>query len=367
MNYYSKRTFLFKCLARIVIVIIAICLIALDYDFMCYAADNDIIINDNGDGTYTITYTYESIINTTNLRVGFPCRLNLQSNDVSTIFGNSSDLTFTVLSARSTSINVVSGSGSVSTNFFDIPDYSVKYTPVGGGASQSDIYDVGQEITISYGGSGIEFGASDPYNSKYSQGFVTASVSSTHVQVTNVWVISVPGKKLSDNEALNEIVDQNNRFREEDRDNATQAGQDSNTLITDMQSLESKWKILWLPIDFTQQLISVFTQGTRSVSYSSRYGYISGYTYNENTGYLEPIRSDIMVIAEDTGGTNITFPSFTLPVLDVKLWDSYTFDLSLIKSSFPIVFDMLYVAISIIELYWFLGFLRNKFDEVFGG
>lgn len=153
-----------------------------------------------------------------------------------------------------------------------------------------------------------------------------------------------------------------------DEDDATQAGEDASSLVTEMQSLESKWEILWLPIKFTSQVISVFSGGSAARAYIDNYGFVTGYEYDEDSGFLVPIRAPIMLLNEDVAGSaSITWPEYTLPILDVKLWDSYTFDLSTIKDSFPALFNALYVLITILEVYWFVAFIRDKYEEVFGG
>lgn len=165
--------------------------------------------------------------------------------------------------------------------------------------------------------------------------------------------------------SLDDIKDELEDQRYEDRDDAEKAGSDSKSFVEDALDLENKWEILWFPIKFTNQILEVFTGGTSAAAYQDHYGTIVGYTYNDETGYVEPIIDKTRAVAR-AGGTVITFPEFTLPVLDVKLWDSYDFDLSTIKDSFPLVFDSIYVAGSILEVYWFVGFLRDKYEEVFG-
>lgn len=65
-----------------------------------------------------------------------------------------------------------------------------------------------------------------------------------------------------------------------------------------------------------------------------------------------------------SAGTGITFPAFSL--MGFQIWDSYTYDLSQVKDQLPVVFDALYVIISILEMLWFVGYLRKKYEEVFG-
>lgn len=188
--------------------------------------------------------------------------------------------------------------------------------------------------------------------------------------------IGVTNEKLDDvNNNLSNIadkqqeqIDQNQQFRDEDRNDANQMGDQLNDFTNSMQStVKSKWEILFYPIKFTNDLLSVFVDGTNSRSYKSKYLFVAGYTYNADTGGLDPIIDYSRAIAPRVGGgTTITFPAYTLPVLNVKLWDSYSFDLSTIKSSFPALFNLCYIVVGVSEIYAFVAFLRSKYDEVFG-
>lgn len=180
------------------------------------------------------------------------------------------------------------------------------------------------------------------------------------ILTSDMLISSEPIDKNVDN-----IRDQMEKDREEDREDAGKAGDDSKSFVEDALDLENKWEILWYPIKFTNNILSVFTGGTSAAVYQDTYGNIVGYSYNEDLGTLEPVINHSRAVAR-SGGTIITFPAFTLPVLNVQIWDSYDFDLSIIKDDFSLLFDSLYVAESILEVYWFVGFLRDKYDEVFG-
>lgn len=142
---------------------------------------------------------------------------------------------------------------------------------------------------------------------------------------------------------------------------------DMSSMILEAKSLETKWDILWLPIKFTNQVINVFTGGTSSSTYNYMYGSVEGYTYDEETGFLIPVLGSYKPLPlDDAEHAYITWPEYTLPVLDVKLWDSYTYDLAQVKQDFPLLFNAIYVVTTILELYWIVAFLRDKYEEVFG-
>lgn len=164
------------------------------------------------------------------------------------------------------------------------------------------------------------------------------------------------------------ILDQNSQFRDEDRAEAEGIGKIAQDFLdTNTAKVRSNFNILWEPIAFTQRVVSVFSGGTRSAAYADRYNGVVGFKYNSNTGCLDPVL-DISPRARygrSYSGTTITFPSYTLPVLNFKLWDEYTFDLASIKTSFPVLFNAIYVVTGCLCLYWFLGFLSDKFVEVY--
>lgn len=161
---------------------------------------------------------------------------------------------------------------------------------------------------------------------------------------------------------LQDSIDQQQSFRDEDQSDAEQAGSDMTGFASQLDNLKNTWKILWYPIEFTNRFVEVFTGGTQAVAYQDEYTYVTGYRYNDETGFLEPIQS--MSVQPRSAGTGITFPSFEL--MGYTIWDSYTYDLSQVKEQVPEVFDAIYVIVSILEMLWFVGFLRSKYNEVFG-
>lgn len=276
-------------------------------------------------------------------------------------------LTFTVNSftVNSYSNNSSGGNTTFYPNAFDSDWGYIYFTPSGGGDEQTITFKIGEPVSISYSGGNITL---DIYPPVYS-GATNTSYKYLDYTVNSTWSFTFPPAPRSDNEALNDLVDNQEQYRQEDRDDATQAGSDAANLVTEMETLKDKWAILWYPIEFTQTLLSVFGSGTGSANYISKYYNVTGFSYDEESGFLVPIRDPVMTIASassETGGASITFPAFTLPVLNVQIWDSYTFDLTIIKDSFPVLFDALYVIISCLEVYWFVSFLKSKFDEVFG-
>lgn len=208
--------------------------------------------------------------------------------------------------------------------------------------------------TTRLGGSGLIPALPSPLVFKLYVATDTNTLSSDDIVASN----SETGK-------LQDIQDTIEDQRDEDRDDAGKAGDDASGLVTDLDSgIKSKWEILWYPIKFTQQVLQVFTGGTASAYYQDQYGYVSGYTYNDETGCLDPV-IDKSRASPRSGGSVITWPAFD--IMGMQVWDSYDFDLAQIKSYFPALFDALYVGVSILELYWFVGFLRDKYEEVFGG
>lgn len=164
--------------------------------------------------------------------------------------------------------------------------------------------------------------------------------------------------------AIDKVDDTLNKQRQEEIDKGDQASGDASGAVDTLTSdIQSKWQILWYPITFTSNLLDVFVNGTSGAStYSSRYGGISGYTYDPDTGLLIPVRSKTRDVSS---GTVITFPSYTLPVLNVTLWDEYSYDISTLRDDFPAIFSALDVVITVLEVMWLIGFLRDKYLEVF--
>lgn len=168
---------------------------------------------------------------------------------------------------------------------------------------------------------------------------------------------------------LQDQLDQDKEFHDQDKNDATTAGNDVTGAASELDNLKSKWEILWYPIEFTNDIMSAFS-GSDNSRYRSRYAGVVGYSYDDSSGFLVPVYSTSTMaegdIPESPGGTVITFPSYTLPVLNVKLWDSYSYDLSQITEQYPVLFNAIYVIITILEVYWFVGYLRDKYEEVFG-
>lgn len=171
------------------------------------------------------------------------------------------------------------------------------------------------------------------------------------------------------NSSILDLKKQQSDFRDQDISSASGFETTGQKFVTDMQStVKTKWAILFYPFEYSKQIIDVITNGTQSTYYKSYYNYVVGYHYDELTGGLLPILDFQQPrLNERAGGTVITFPAFTLPVLDLKIWDSFSFDLSTIKQQFPAVFNMMYLVAGIIETDLFVKFMRSKFDEVFGG
>lgn len=151
-------------------------------------------------------------------------------------------------------------------------------------------------------------------------------------------------------------------YHNKDKSDAEQAGADMTGFAAQLDNLKNTWEILWYPIEFTNRFVEVFTGGTQAAAYQDEYTYVTGYRYNDETGFLEPIQS--MAAQPQSAGTGITFPSFEL--MGYTIWESYTYDLSQVKEQVPEVFDAIYVIVSILEMLWFVGFLRSKYNEVFG-
>lgn len=186
-----------------------------------------------------------------------------------------------------------------------------------------------------------------------------------------VWLLRddlSPDNQLdSINDSINAGNAQDKQFHDEDKSSAEQAGSDMSGMTSDLENVKNKWAILWYPIEFTNNVFQAFTGGTSSAAYSARMGNVTGYTYDDDSGLLVPVYSKTRAAPESAAsGTVITFPAYTLPVLNVQLWDSYSYDLSELKTQFSVLFDALYVLITILEVGWFVHFLTVKYHEVFG-
>lgn len=180
--------------------------------------------------------------------------------------------------------------------------------------------------------------------------------------VTVLDIVDVGSGLKTDNEALNSI-DQNiqDQFNQE-VDNANQGVSDTTGVINSAQDLETKWEILWYPITITKRFSEMLSGGT-AAAYNVNGIPVSGYTYNPNTGLLEPVLSRTR---SSTSGTVITFPAFTLPVLDVQLWDEFEYDISSVREQFPSLFAMSDVVFTIIEFLFVIDFLYGKYIAIFG-
>lgn len=162
--------------------------------------------------------------------------------------------------------------------------------------------------------------------------------------------------------AIDRQTEQQKQYHDRDEADATNAKKQIIGVTDNFDKVQNKWAILWYPITFTNKVLGAFT-GQRVRDGNDNY--IVGYDYNDDTGGLEPIYD--FTRAKRAGSASITFPSFTLPVLNLKLWNSYTYDLSQLPKQFPVLFNALYVIVGVLELYWFVGFLSDKYHQIFGG
>lgn len=163
------------------------------------------------------------------------------------------------------------------------------------------------------------------------------------------------------------IAQQQQDYHDQDKNDATSAGSEMQGMAGELETVKSKWEILWYPIEFTNRVMGAF-QGSSSARYASAYADVSGYRYNEDSGLLEPIVLNIRssAVARANSGTMIHIPAYTLPVLDVQVWEGADYDLSTLKEQFPDAFNLLYVVVTVLEVMWFVSFLRDKYEEVFG-
>lgn len=363
MKLYATIRVLERLNSRALFLAAIILICAFNYKSVSYAADDD------SDQWVTVTHSYTT---SQYLKYSYVYPFVYVPYDaLLDALGQtpSSELTIRI---DSITIDTLSGPSDIFTRYnnWTWETCQVDYTNGSGGSGTKTFYP-NESYVIDYGGGEINFKFNPPAG--FIQGtYIAGNTYGGYVDQKYTIVISVlkpPEPPLTDNEALNKIANQQEQFRNEDRDNAQQAGNDASSFVNEMQGLESKWEILWLPIKFTSQVISVFSGGTSSANYISAYGNVEGYSYDESTGFLVPVYgSPIQTVADIDvpGGASITFPAYTLPVLDLQIWDAYTFDLTSIKDDFPLLFDALYVVISILEVYWFIAFCRDKYHEVFG-
>lgn len=266
-------------------------------------------------------------------------------------------------------INSSSGIGNV------LVDQIVIYNSDG---SQSFSLPLGTTSTIRFiyhGGSSPLSVSFDGYLSYVNNSTGSASVGADFtlsVSISNIvqQMISPDSFQSEIAASTDRIAQQQQDYHAMDQQQANQAGSDMAGFSKQLEGLKEGWGILWYPITFTQRLLTVFTGGSNSAVYTVAYDGVTGYSYDEDSGYLVPIRSPVATIADlpsaGAHGPMITFPSYTLPVLNVKLWDAYTFDLSSVKEQFPALFNAIYVVITVLEVFWFVSFLRSKYEEVFG-
>lgn len=80
-------------------------------------------------------------------------------------------------------------------------------------------------------------------------------------------------------------TEQDKLFHDIDRQDAEQAGSDMTGFASQLDNLKNTWSILWYPIEFTNRFIQVFVGGTSAVAYQDEFAYITGYTYNDETGF----------------------------------------------------------------------------------
>lgn len=64
------------------------------------------------------------------------------------------------------------------------------------------------------------------------------------------------------------------------------------------------------------------------------------------------------------GNASLTFPSFSL--MGYKIWDSYTFDLNVIKTSFPLLYNGLHAVSGILVVTAFVRYCIGKWNAIIG-
>lgn len=136
-----------------------------------------------------------------------------------------------------------------------------------------------------------------------------------------------------------------------------------------LSNVQTNWSALSFPIDFTKRIFGVFVGGTTADAYRRAYDDVIGYRYDDDTGGLVAIRADTRRAssARAVSGTTITFPSFSLNVPSVgklKLWDSHSYDISELKSQFPLLFDSLYVISGIVLIYATVSYIIDLFNDL---
>lgn len=144
-------------------------------------------------------------------------------------------------------------------------------------------------------------------------------------------------------------------------------------LVSDMESeFKTRWSAFSFPIEFGNRIFDLF-KGTSSASFARMYGDVIRYSYNKDTGKLEPVRApNARLAAQERAvtGTRVTFPSFDLPMPggnEYRLWESFTFDMAELVDWLEPLFDALYVASGILMIYWCVDDILDMFSEIIAG
>lgn len=209
---------------------------------------------------------------------------------------------------------------------------------------------------------------------------MTSILTAMYIDLTSVGVSGssdLVSYNNNNRDKTQDLINQQEEFHQQEIDTSTQTGVNANELVTSLNSLSSRWEILWYPITFTTNVWGAVSgtgvNTTPSAKKAPAMTTLTGYRYDDNVGGLVPVYSRRKAPSANGASSNswgsgstITFPSFTLPVIGVKCWDSYSYDLAEVKEQLPVLFDALYVFISMLEVVWFVGFLADKYEEVFG-
>lgn len=166
--------------------------------------------------------------------------------------------------------------------------------------------------------------------------------------------------------SINNVTEELKRQGQANIDSATNDGNKVINMISQLEnSVKNKWSALSYPLEFTEKIMSVFTGGTQTASYYDSYWNVSGYKYDDSSGNLVPITD--YSFRNFTGGTVLTFPSFSLNIPQIgelQIWQEYSFDLSEVKDSVPVVFDAIYVISGVLMIYWLVAFLIDLFEDL---
>lgn len=185
------------------------------------------------------------------------------------------------------------------------------YTATSNSYTISKYFNVGDKITLPNVNTGKTISIES--SGKYSKG--------SHPMVVTVTNYTT----LTDNEALNEIVDQNDRYHEEEKNEATSAGDNLGSTLQNATNTLSSIEILKLP-------------------------------WTMLTDLFNALKSD--------GETSLTFPSFSL--MGQTLWPSYTFSLSTLDTQFSVLFESVRLVSGVMLCVAFGKYLRSFFTKVFG-